>query len=49
MAEAGRALLTVIGAALVGTGGYLHYPPLGFGLAGGMLFAIALIGTLRSR
>lgn len=48
-ADAARAAIGVAGAALVGVGGWMHYPPLGPALAGAMMFAIALIGGLRAR
>ncbi len=40
--------LAVAGTGLIGFGAWLHYPPLGFAAAGALLFAIALIGTLRA-
>lgn len=49
VADLARLALAVAGAALVGVGGYLHYPPLGFAASGAMLFAIAVLGALRSR
>jgi len=49
LAEAGRVVLAIVGAGLVGVGGFLHYAPLGFAAAGAMLFSVALIGALRSR
>lgn len=49
LADGLRAALGVVGATLVGVGGWMHYPPLGPALAGAMLFAIALIGGLRAR
>ena len=48
-AEQIRLCLAVAGAALIGYGAWLHYPPLGFAAAGALLFAVSLIGTLRAR
>jgi hypothetical protein len=42
-----RELIGVCGAALAGYGAWLHYPPLGFMVGGGVLVALAVIGTLR--
>lgn len=47
--DAVRLCLAAIGALLIGYGGWLHYPPLGFAAAGVLLFAVALIGGLRGR
>lgn len=48
-ADLARLAIAVVGAGLVGVGGYLHYPPIGFVAAGAMLFTIAVLGALRSR
>lgn len=48
-ADLARLAMAGAGSALVGIGGYLHYPPLGFAAAGAMLFSIALVGALRTR
>ena len=44
-----RGLMTIAGAGLVGFGAWLHYPPLGFMVGGGLLFAIGIVATLRAR
>ena len=48
-AEQIRLCLAVAGAAFIGYGAWLHYPPLGFVAGGSLLFAVSLIGTLRAR
>jgi len=48
-ADLARLGVAVSGAALVGVGGWLHYPPLGLVAAGAMIFAVAILGTLRAR
>ncbi len=40
--------MATAGAVLVGYGAWLHYPPLGFVAGGALLFATAVIGTLRA-
>lgn len=47
--DAARLTLAAAGAILVGIGGWLHYPPLGFAAGGAMLYAIAVIGTLKAK
>jgi len=49
VADGVRLVVALLGAALVGYGGYLHYPPAGFISAGAMLFGVAILGQLRSR
>ncbi|GLK86676.1 hypothetical protein [Ancylobacter defluvii] len=47
--DAVRLGLAAVGTALIGYGAWLHYPPLGFVAAGILIYAVALIGALRSR
>jgi hypothetical protein len=42
-----REVIGVVGAALAGYGAWLHYPPAGFMVGGGVLIGLAVIGTLR--
>lgn len=49
MIDVARLALGFGGAALIGYGGWLHYPPLGFAVAGALLFGVSLIGALRAR
>lgn len=44
-----RMLLAMGGAGLIGYGAWLHYPPAGFIVAGTLLFAVAIIGSVRAR
>lgn len=44
-----RLIIASVGVALVGYGAWLHYAPLGFVLAGAMLFGVAVVGALRVR
>ena len=46
--DTARGLLTLVGIGLLGYGAWLHYPPLGFMVGGGILAAICLVATLRS-
>jgi hypothetical protein len=48
-AETIRLALACIGAGLVGYGGWLHYAPLGYAVAGALLFTVAVVGTLRAK
>lgn len=48
-ADTSRGLLTLGGVGLVGYGAWLHYPPLGFITAGGLLVAIGVLAVLRAR
>lgn len=48
VADLVRMGLAAIGTAFAGIGGYLYYPPLGFAVAGVMVYAIAVIGSLKS-
>lgn len=41
--------LTLGGAALVGYGGWLHYPPLGFAAGGGCLLLVWLVPQLTRK
>ena len=43
-----RLAATLAGVGSIGYGGWLHYPPFGFILAGVLLVAFGLIGALRS-
>ncbi|MDF2621761.1 MAG: hypothetical protein K0S00_4420 [Xanthobacteraceae bacterium] len=47
--DATRLALAAAGAILVGIGGWLHYPPLGFAAGGAMLYAVAVIGALKAK
>ncbi|MBE1208119.1 hypothetical protein [Aminobacter carboxidus] len=49
VADIARLVVALVGSALVGVGGWLHYPPLGFAASGLMLFTIAVLGTVRAR
>lgn len=42
-----RDVLGLVGAGLVGAGGWMHYPPLGLAAGGAMLFGLAVMATLR--
>ena len=44
-----RELVGFAGAALMGYGAWLHYPPLGYVVGGASLLVLAVIGTLRQR
>jgi hypothetical protein len=48
-ADAWRLAFGVGGIGLTGYGLWLHYPPAGFVGAGTLLFAVAVIGSLRTR
>ncbi|MER8941345.1 hypothetical protein NKH82_17820 [Mesorhizobium sp. M0915] len=48
-ADIARLVMAAAGAALVGYGAWLHYPPLGFATGGGLLFAVAFVGGLRAK
>ena len=45
--QAVRDLLGIVGVGLLGFGAWLHYPPLGFMVAGGALVVLTVLGTLR--
>jgi hypothetical protein len=47
--DAARLSLSALGAALIGYGAWLHYPPLGFMAGGALLFSIGVLGALRAR
>jgi hypothetical protein len=42
-----RDIVGVVGAALCGIGAWMHYPPAGLMVGGGILVALAVVGTLR--
>jgi hypothetical protein len=42
-----REVIGVLGSALAGYGAWLHYPPSGFMVAGGVLVGLAVLGTIR--
>lgn len=42
-----REIIGVLGAGLAGYGAWLHYPPAGFMVGGGIFVALAIVGTLR--
>lgn len=42
-----REIVGAAGAGLAGYGAWLHYPPAGFMVGGGVLVGLAIIGTLR--
>lgn len=44
-----REVVGLSGVALIGVGGWLHYPPLGLMLAGGTLVGIAITSTIMGR
>jgi hypothetical protein len=43
-----RLLLAAAGIALIGYGAWLHYPPLGFLVAGALVLALSVAGAMRS-
>lgn len=43
-----REIIGIAGASLAGSGAWLHYPPAGLMVAGGILVGLAVVGTLRS-
>ncbi len=45
--QAVREIVGVIGAVVAGYGAWLHYPPAGFMVGGGILVGVAVVGTLR--
>ncbi|MCL8382069.1 hypothetical protein [Xanthobacter aminoxidans] len=47
--DVARLGVAVLGTSLIGYGAWLHYPPAGFVAAGALLYAIAMIGALRTR
>lgn len=49
LADTARGILVLCGIALVGYGAWLHYPPLGFAAAGGLLVGMGLLAALRAR
>lgn len=42
-----REVVGTLGAAIAGYGAWLHYPPAGFMVGGGVLVGLAVVGTLR--
>lgn len=40
-------LMGTLGAGVAGYGAWLHYPPAGFMVGGGVLIGLAIVGTLR--
>lgn len=46
-AQTVRDVMGLSGAALASYGAWLHYPPLGFIVAGALLITLSLVGTLR--
>lgn len=42
-----REIVGALGAGLAGYGAWLHYQPAGFMVGGGVLVALAIVGTLR--
>lgn len=42
-----REVIGTLGAAIAGYGAWLHYPPAGFMVGGGVLVGLAVVGTLR--
>lgn len=44
-----RLAMALVGASLVGYGGWLHYEPLGFATGGSLLFIVAFVGGLRAK
>lgn len=46
--ELARFALAVLGIGLLGYGAWLHYPPLGYAVAGGMLLLMIFIGKRRA-
>ncbi|WP_342152341.1 hypothetical protein [Methylorubrum sp. SB2] len=46
-AQVFRELMGTAGAGIAGYGAWLHYQPLGFVVGGGVLVALAIVGTLR--
>jgi hypothetical protein len=45
--QAMREFVGIVGAALAGVGAWMHYPPAGLIVGGGILVALAVVGTLR--
>lgn len=46
--DALRAIATLGGTALLGYGCWLHYPPLGFIVGGGLLAAVGVLAAVRA-
>jgi hypothetical protein len=44
-----RDLFGIAGTVLTGYGAWLHYPPLGFAVGGGLMVALTIAGTIRDR
>ena len=44
-----RLTLAVVGTGLIGVGGYLYSPPIGFAAAGGLMYITALLSTVMAR
>ncbi|GEP11667.1 hypothetical protein [Methylobacterium gnaphalii] len=42
-----RELVGMVGACFAGYGAWLHYPPAGFMVGGGILVGLAVVGTVR--
>jgi hypothetical protein len=42
-----REIMGAAGAVLAGYGAWLHYPPAGYMVGGGVLVGLAVVGTLR--
>ena len=42
-----REIMGTLGAGIAGYGAWLHYPPAGFMVGGGVLIGLAIVGTLR--
>lgn len=45
--QAVRELVGVAGAIVAGVGAWMHYPPLGLMVGGGLLVGLAVLGTIR--
>ena len=43
-----RLVLASVGIALIGYGGWLHYPPLGFVAAGTLILVLSIAGAMRT-
>lgn len=46
-AQTVREIIGMGGAIIAGYGAWLHYPPAGFMVGGGILVSLAIVGTLR--
>lgn len=47
--ELARFALAMFGVCLLGYGGWLHYPPLGYAVAGALLLLLVFVGLRRVR